>query len=325
MECREQYALTYLDGYTPKAIVEPTEFGSIMHYALEHQFDFSSPDECIHSITDQYRSWRVPTLLHPREREVLERLLGLAEVTFPRYCHFWEEDDKRIKWIKRESKFKVPYEVQTPTGTRKVVLQGMRDGVYRIPKTGKLGVFETKNKSKVDDSAIHDSLKADKQTLFYIWVTYLETGELPEQVMYNVIRRTASKPRKGRGKNAKPETVYDYLKRIAEEIDKDPDSYFKRWQVDLVSSDIMQFVKRTLDPEIVNYLLWYDTVKKNPLRHQRWIEENKSPYHFQNLNALVGKYGKAAMYDLIVNNSLRQYRIRSEVFPELEDSFLALP
>jgi hypothetical protein len=325
LECREQYALTYLDGYTPKAIVEPTEFGSIMHYGIEHQFNYATPEECIHSITDQYRQWRIPTLLHSRERDTLERLLGLVEVTFPRYCRYWHEDDQRITWIKREVKFKVPYEVNTPTGPRRIYLQGMRDGLYRVPKTSKLGIFETKNKSKVDDSAIHDSLKADKQTLFYIWVTYLETGELPEQVMYNVIRRTNKKPLKGRGKNAKAENIVDFFNRIAAEIDKNPEDYFKRWKVDLVPSDVTEFVKKTLDPEIVNYLLWYDSVKKNPLRHERWLEENKSPYHSQNLNALTGRYGKAAMSDLIVHNSLRNYRIRSEVFPELADSFLVSP
>jgi hypothetical protein len=50
MECPEQFSLQWIDGLTPKKISQPLEFGSIMHYALEHQFR-GDPHETIHIIT----------------------------------------------------------------------------------------------------------------------------------------------------------------------------------------------------------------------------------------------------------------------------------
>lgn len=325
LENPEAAALSYIDGLTPKKIYEPFEFGSIMHYALEHQFAFGTPEECIHSITSQYRNWRIPTLLHQGERDTLEGILSLAELTFPPYCRYWAADDKKIEWIARESKFKIPYEVQTPEGPRKVLFRGMRDGVYRVPKTGKLGIFETKNKSKIDDAEIRDGLKADMQTLFYSFVTFLELGEMPEQVTYNIIRRCTVYKRKGRGKNAVPETQEAYMKRVKQDIDKHNNQYYIRYAVDLLHSDINYFVTRTLNPLLVAFIQWHDSLKKNPLYHERWAEGNRSPYHFLNLNGLQGKYGKSQMWEFIVNGNLRHYRVRQEVFPELEDSFLVIP
>lgn len=326
MECPEQAAVSYIDGYTPKKLSEPLESGSIMHYCLEHQFKFPSPEACVQTVCNQYRRWRIPTLLHSRERDSLEQLLGLCEVVFPRYARYWHEDDSRIHWVKRESQFRVPYEVNTPEGPRKIHLRGMRDGVYRVPNTGKLGVFETKNKARIVDDDIKDGLKADMQTMFYVWATYLELGELPEQIIYNVIRRTALYRRKGDArKGTQPESDQDYLKRVAQDIDKDPSNYFMRWVVDLTPVEVRDFVVKTLDPLLVRFIQWHDSLKKNPLRHERWIDGNRSPFHFLNLNALVGKYGKAQEYELIVNNATRLYRLRKETFPELEESFLLIP
>lgn len=315
MGCPEQMALSWVDGLTPKALNVPLEFGSIMHYAIEHQFDYQSPLECILAVTSQYQTFRSTTLLHSKERDTLEFLLGLAEVTFPEYCRYWHEDDSATEWLGREEKFDVPYDVVMPDGTiRQIRLRGMRDGLYRIPKKGTLGLFETKNKSKIGESEIMDALRADFQTLFYIFVTQLERGELPEQVKYNVIRRSNKYQRKG-------ETNASLLKRIAEDIkdnrDKKDSYYFKRFKVDLLPSEIKEFEIKTLRPALVNFILWWDSVKKNPLREGRW----SSPLHYRNLNALESKFGKADMWDAIVLGSTRPYRVRSEVFPELEDSF----
>lgn len=326
MECPEQAAISYIDGYTPKKLSEPLEGGSIMHFCLEHQFNYPSPEACVQSVCEQYRKWRIPTLLHTKERDALECLLGLCEVTFPRYARYWNEDDSRIPWIKRESKFRVPYEVSTPEGPRKLYLRGMRDGLYRVPNTGSLGVFETKNKARIVDDDIKDGLKADMQTMFYVWATFLETGEMPEQVIYNVIRRTTLYRRKGDArKKTAAETTPQYLKRVAEDIDKAPDNYFLRWRVDLVKDDVIQFVVKTLNPLLIRLIQWEDSLKKTPLLHERWLDGNRSPFHFLNLNALVGKYGKVQEYELIVNNARRHYRLRKEVFPELEESFLVTP
>lgn len=325
MECPEQAALSYIDGLSNKGISTPLEFGSIMHYAIEHQFSFPDPKKCIYAVTNQYRKFRTPTLSHSKERETLDFLLGLAEITFPAYCEYWHQDDQRINWIQREVKFDIPYDLPMPNqdvgyGLEgkiiRIRLRGMRDGIYSPPKApNRRGIFETKNKSRIDENDIRDGLRADLQTLWYVFCTWIESGILPDEITYNIIRRDATYRRKDESQAA-------YLGRIAELIKKTPEHYFVRFHVKLVQSDMRHFVDKTLYPLLVSFVRWWHSIKKNPTYRERWMEGQRSSFHFQNLNALVGKYGRADMYQKIVEpGSTSKYHIRSEPFPELSDLF----
>lgn len=312
--CQEQFGLKYIDGLSTKAISIPLEFGNIMHFGLECQLKFPSALEAIYHVTSKYRVWRGKTLLNPRESDTLDFLCGLAEITFPAYCDYWDADDKKLNWIGREEKFDVPYDVQMPDGSiRTIRLRGMRDGLFR-PKQSILGLFETKTKSRISENEIRDGLKADMQTLFYIFVTYLERGELPTTIKYNIIRRSDKKPHKN-------ESVDSQLDRIKKDIKARPDFYFMRFNAELVKKDVDEFVRRTLNPLLVRFIHWWDNLKKSPLGNDRF----QSPFHSLNLNSLIGKYGRADMYSAIVDRNRRPYRIRTAVFPELEDSFLVTP
>jgi len=313
--CQEQFGLKYIDGITPKAISGPLEFGNIIHYGLEHQFESSSPLEVIRNITNKYRAWRSKTLLNNNELDTLEFLCGLAEITFPAYCKYWETDDRKLSWVERESKFDIPYTLDERT----IRLRGMRDGLFRMKLPGlatpALGIFETKTKSRISEQEIRDGLMADMQTLFYCFVTKLITGEYPKRVKYNIIRRSDTYRRKD-------ESTPTYLSRVKDDIEKRPDHYFSRFTVDLIQRDIDRFQQLTLDPLLRRFVAWWDSVKKNPVGKGRF---ESSPLHSLNLGALTTKYGKADMWQVIVNGNMTPYRIRSEVFPELEDSFLATP
>lgn len=307
LECREQFSLSYIEGLTNKKISGPLEFGSIIHYCLEHQFDYQTARECSDTVCRQYRDWRVKTLLNSSEKDELEELVNLARITFPLYASYWEVDDKHITWVDREEKFDVPYELETEGGLRRLRLRGMRDGVLRIGD--RLGLFETKTKSRINELEITSGLRSDMQTLFYCFTTYLQKQEMPRFVEYNIIRRGGLYRRKG-------ETTRKYLQRVELDVKKKPDHYFKRFRIELLPHDILNFQKMVLDPLLRAFLQWYDSVKKNP------FQRSKSPYHFPNLNALVGKYGKANMWEAMVNGNRNSYYVRSAPFPELEESFL---
>jgi hypothetical protein len=147
------------------------------------------------------------------------------------------------------------------------------------------------------------------QTMLYCFVTYLSTGIFPNKIIYNVIRRPDLYRRKG-------ENLVDYLRRTGEDIDSRPDHYFKRYNCSLVQDDITGFQKNTLDPILRLFIQWWDSIKKNPTKEGRF----QSPYHYLNSSALVGKYGKVEMWDAIFGDMSR-YKVREEVFAELEDSF----
>lgn len=240
-------------------------------------------------------------------------LCALADVTFPAYCEYWAHDDKKVDWIGREEKFDVPYEVQTPDGPRTIRLRGMRDGLFKLAKV--MGVFETKTKSRISENEIRDNLRSDMQTLFYCFVTWVETGEMPRIIKYNVVRR-ADLYRRSSGR----EPIVEFMKRVKTDIATRPEHYFSRFRADLSSRDLSEFKRRTLDPLLCRFIHWWDNLKKSPVGNDRF----KSPYHSLNCNALIGKYGKADMWEMLVKKNMKPYRIRTEVFPELEDSFLAI-
>ncbi len=308
LECREQFSLSYIDGLTPKKISVPLEFGSIFHLCCEHQFTNPnhSPIQVAKQITKGYKQLRSKSLLSTADKDSLEGIIQLIEATFPAYCNHWAADDEAIQWVKREEKFAVKYTIHTETGPVTVLLRGMRDGIIRVYK--KLGLFETKTKSRINESDIRDGLKADMQTMFYLHATYLEKKEMPETVLYNVIRRSSMYRKKD-------ESIKSYVERIKKDISIRPDYYFMRWEVTVTKTDLNNFVKKTLDPILIQFINWYNSVKKNP------TDRFQSPFHFLNSNALFNKYGRSDMFTAIHGN-YRPYRVRSVPFPELEESFV---
>jgi len=141
----------------------------------------------------------------------------------------------------------------------------MRDGRIRI--YNKLGIFETKTKSRIDEADIRDGLKADMQTMIYLFATYLDSKEFPETVLYNVIRRSTMYQRKD-------ESIKSFIDRIKHDMSIRPDYYFMRWEVTVTKEDITSFVKKTLDPILIQFVSWYNSIKKN--EKDRFL----SPYHF---------------------------------------------
>jgi hypothetical protein len=313
MDCPEQFSLQWIDGLTPKKISPPLEFGSIMHYGLEHQFNGRDPEYTIKTITEQYKSHRGKTLCNSSERDLLAFLCGLAEVTYVQYCNYWHYDDRQIDWIAREEKFNLPYNFPAQEGgEQSIILKGMRDGLYEYTNqsgTRMFGVFETKTKSQIREAEIIDNLHADMQTMMYCFCTYLEKGRYPNEVKYNVIKRSDLYRRKG-------ERTPDYLRRIKDDIEARPEFYFRRYTAAITATDIHNFVSKTLNPVLNLFIRWYESIKKNPIGAERF----QSPYHFLNSTALVSKYGKAAMWDAIFGN-LHDYILRESVFPELADNF----
>lgn len=307
----EECALSYLDGLTPKRVSIPLEFGSLFHSCVEHQYTHKNetPLQVVRKINKAYKTLRKKTLFSTTDKDTLECLTQLVEATFPPYCEYWKEEDAQVTWVNREDKFNVNYNVRVPDSNPiNIRLRGMRDGVIRV--YGKLGIFETKTKSRINELEIKDSLKADMQTMIYLLATYIEYGEFPETVLYNVVRRSSIYRRKN-------ESVKDYIDRISEDMRKRPSYYFMRWESTVTKEDLQDFLHKTLNPLLIQFSTWYNSVKKNPQ------DRFQSQYHFLNSNALFGKYGRSDMWDAIHGN-FRPYRIRTVVFPELEESSLVL-
>ena len=316
-DCREQAYQSYVMGYSGKKLKDGLEFGSIWHLMQEHYYGDikQSPAKVAAKVCLAYEKWRKPTLFK-NEHENFQILLGVAELMFPLCVKHWAADDAEIEWIEQEQKFKTPYEFLDVDGKKRTIyLRGMRDGVYR--EDGILGVFETKTKGQINQTAIRDQLKADLQTLIYVTTAMIEFGEMPKKVMYNVVRRPQLKRKQNEGLN-------DFLKRIKADVIKRPKFYFMRWNVDLLKSDIVNFRKETLDKLLGIFCQWADGLKKIGALDGKPDKRFDTPYHFRNCTALVGRYGRVDMFDLLTKKNTSGYLKRKSCFPELDESNQAL-
>lgn len=310
LACREQFALGYIEGWTPRAFSTPLEFGSIFHFMLE-KIGTDSPDRIAREVTKSYHDTRKKTL-DGVSYDALQLTLTNAQVLFPIYVEYYKEADSKYHWLQREHIFRVPHKF-TNTSTdfasgkiEEVVLTGMRDGEYRT-EAGHLGLFETKTKSTIDDLAIQDGLRADLQTMFYLYALQREYKETPKQILYNVVRRPQLRIKTS-------ESYDDYGKRVEADIRTRPDWYFRRFEVSVSQGDIEVFLDTTLDPILRLMYQWWDSIRDNPF--DRWA----SPFHFRSLPALMNRYGKAALYNLMIRNRENEYYRRSSPFPELKES-----
>lgn len=307
IECPEQFSLAYIEGLTPTKLNEALEYGSMMHLCLEHQYEKTgNPSEVAQDVLAAYVKFRSAKLKSTRERDELKKLAALVGVIFPVYCKHWQKDDERLRWISREEKFDQLYSLPTPQGTRKIRMRGMRDGVFEVGSS--IGIFETKTKQYIDEEKIINGLRADMQTMFYVLATYLQRGVCPQTVLYNVIRRPSIRQKK-------KELLGDYLKRVKDDVESRFDWYFYRWEIVLLPSDLDNFINQTLNPLLLDFVRWWDGVKKNPLDRFQY------PYHRLVSPNLIGKFGKTDMYDAVHGN-MKPYTTRSAVFPELEESIL---
>ena len=308
LQCPEQFALNYLEGWTKKGFSIPLEFGTVIHLCIAHPKAFSSPEKVAQEVCRSYEAERRRTLFHHTDLVTMQKTLTLAEVIFPHYIRYYKEDDTHQIWVDREKPFEIAHTFDSlPQGnnlsTPEIVkLRGIMDGVYRM-KDQNIGLFETKTASQIDDLAIQSGLRADMQTLLYLYALSVVYDRHPTQVLYNVIRR----PGQILGKT---EDMSRYRARVDADIHKRPEWYFRRYEVTVLEQDLRNFITGVLDPVIRRILQWWRSVEEAP------FDRFKSPYHYLNLNALLNKYGKAALYDLIVLGRKNGYSQRSLVFPE---------
>lgn len=306
LACREQFALGYIEGWTSRAFSTPLEFGSLFHFMLE-KIGTAPPEDIAREVCKSYHDARKKTL--KGDHGDLQLALTNAETLFPLYVAYYQERDSKLQWLQREHVFKIDHWFTIPNRDpqfqQKITLTGMRDGEYRNIFGG-LGLFETKTKSNIDDIAIQDGLRADLQTMLYLLSLRREYREEPSEILYNVVRRPQLRLKVN-------ETLVEYGKRLREDISSRPDWYFRSYEVTVSPGDIDCFVETTLDPVLRCLLQWWDSISANPL--SRW----GSPYHYRNLSALMTRYGKCQLYNLMILGRKSEYYQRSSPFPELKE------
>ncbi len=165
---------------------------------------------------------------------------AMAEAVWDHYCDFWEKDDMKTRWMGLESTFDVNF-----NGYR---LRGQRDGVFETAKR-KLWLKETKTKGRIpNQTTLMSLLGFDFQNLFYLTASEVETGRKIEGVLYNIVRRP--------GLERKDDSLIEYYNRIFDHIDKDPEHYFKRYEIFYPRSVIEHFQNEELPAKLKEFEMW---------------------------------------------------------------------
>ena len=262
--CRHRLHINKVQGWQPKRINFPMEFGSLFHLLLEAS-DQGHDDSIFTRIVDNYILKRT----EGKSADVMKEasLMGaVVLVTHRQYVAYWDQNpsllrdvkhvyEKDFGWIEKEKAFEVEYRMSTG---RKVKLRGKRDGVFKIPGENQLILKENKTKGQIDADGLTQGLHKDMQTMLYILSMFLEFKSLPWGLLYDVIRRTSLKPRVA-------DTPASFAERVEADIVKRPDFYFMRWTREINQDEIHDFCTRQLDPLLYQITTWWDSIKRKPM------------------------------------------------------------
>lgn len=296
-QCPEQFSLRYIEGLVHKSLKEPLVFGSLFHQCLEYRGKLS-PIEAMALYREQAKQ------THQYDRDymnALEHLIHKVAAIFPAYEKEYPLRAE-ARCIRAEKSFSIPVEIM---GVR-FNIRGKRDREIAA-KGKKVALQEVKTKSKIDQVKIRHLLRADLQTLIYLWSMWKETGKVPAYLLYDVIKRPQLRVTRN-------ETLQQHYTRVAKHAMDARKDYFFRWKVDPITErDLVRFENETLFPTLRAIVSWWLQVRQVP------FARFDAPLHHQNLSALSDPYLESDYYDLLILGKRENYLQLSSPHPELSE------
>lgn len=315
LACREQTRLAYKELWTSHYEPLFREFGSCYHWLLGQIYGGhkvpGSPRTVDRLIAEYHKLWKKE---NPRPNQARlnqqDFVYGLCEKVLPAYLKRYDGDFsgkykmgynvvRPVKWIASEKIWKQRYVVDNITDIQfEVLIRGRFDQVFEDKKK-KLWLLETKCLSVIQEDNIVDTLPEDIQCLLYLLAIKLIYKRKPAGVLYNIVRRPGLRL-------GKDETVKALLGRVEKDVNnpKRQDHYFKRIEMAIDWSEIEIWQEKFLNPILAEIRDW----DKGKVRH--WM----------NPDALVSKYGRCTLFDMIVKEDNSRYYRRKNVFNELQDN-----
>lgn len=323
------------------------EYGSLFHAGLEEHARLKSsiPDfekrvsKAMMGIANFAKSLIAK---HPESHAEIKKWEWFACGQFELYMKHWHKTDTDRKYIAQEQVFRVP--TKLPSG-RVVDIRGKYDEIFEVGgsktsrakgtvKAGTPWLQENKTKGDIDEEGITSSLQSDLQTMMYLHTldgSDLIQGRRCLNILYNVISRPLGQKWSPRQK--KTESEKDFQWRVLDQMEAEPDKFFKRWNVQLAYSDLENFRHRVLFPLLEQVCDWWESIQSNPL--DPWSTDRSrnrgvvpNPHHYQRpfgvYDSLAQGYRGDYFPFVISNGKDRKGLIRLEsAFPELDDPSLS--
>jgi hypothetical protein len=292
------------------------EYGSIFHKLIEEGTRLGNKYTRV-KLTKTINEWVKDHYKSP------ESLL-LAKIAIVQYHEYkkWEKTRPKYNYIAQEPVFDEEYTlpecnfkaqgIKLSIPKTKIRLRGRIDEV--IEQGGKIWLQENKTKSRIDTQIIVDTVPENIQVMFYAVAARLKYGKPVAGFIYNIIRKPGQRQRKSESDNA-------YLDRIEEEIQADPEYYFKRLTYTFKPNDIKKWEREELQPLLYQLYIWWKSIEANPT--EPWTDEegNVNPFHGRRSFGIFDpmSVGKGEFFELIVYGKTDGLVIDNEMFPELKD------
>lgn len=305
--CPMKFKWRHLEGLAPAKTSGSLDFGSIAHElfdriygACKHvqgeglTFKFEPDLLRLHiaSLYERDRKKLQEMEISGTQEQELEKTYGMVEALLRVYFDRFQNDFEDYTFLDLERVFDVPYTY--PDGA-KVRLRGKFDGVLRVG--GKLRLFEHKTKGRIDEGMLVDKMAFDLQVMMYLYCMEHIYGEVPEGVIYNVLKRPELKQRTERN----PETLREFLDRIEGDIRTRPDFYFVRFNADILPVERKE---------------WLREFHQIMLRIREW-NDNRSFYRVSSRCDTGGL--KCECIPICSRDDRTNFSKRESVFPELEE------
>jgi hypothetical protein len=281
--CRERFRLLVCEGLRPVDVFNHRIMYGNMWHLLEEDL-VKGNGKIRWEALDRYR--QDLQRKYPLQQEQILHWYEVCRIQFPLYVLYWEDhpSTRAREPLLQEQVFSVPYDL--PSG-RTVQLRGRWDGLEGIREEKGIWVRETKTKSEINEAQLRRQLTYDLQTMIYL--VALERSQdlacrtpprrdtifqsLPgwqgipiSGIQYNVIRRPLSggkgtivrhKPTKSRPLGESREAFYQ---RLAGVLTDSSETWFARWQIRILPSEIHKFRCECLDPILEELCLWWDWI-----------------------------------------------------------------
>ena len=314
INCRERFRLYAVEGMREeKSSKHAMNWGTYFHNLIE--LHAAHPNLSAGGIIR--RAKKVPL---PQEER------NQAHTVFHAYMEHYAECN--YKYCAQEQEFRVPYILGNG---KKVNLVGKTDEIISfLPhpqfRQGSLWIQENKTKEKINEYKIESGLINDLQTMMYAVCVEALFKKPVEGVVYNVIRKPSLRPktlkytdRLGKKVSRKESTV-EFNQRLTEDIELNPEHYFKRWVIPFPSGHKEQWRQRTFDPILNDLCNWWESVKHDPF--SPWVLKNGEP-NFHHWIKPFGVYdsmttGTGDFFDYLTRGLSVSVSVGNEPFPELE-------
>jgi len=306
-DCRELSRLS-LNGWTALQPSMPLIFGGVTHGLFERVYADMQKTKQTKPPTDKFvhdrlaaieQLWKIE---NPRASaqslQYLEMTQTVAQAIMPIYFRHWQTDFADLRWLPQglEREFKIPMTGMAAQGVPwRTFIRGKMDGIFFRGKQNAVWLFETKTKSRIEDSAIADIMPFELQVGIYLWAVWRLTGVVPAGVLYNILRRPGLRQKQG-------ESLATFGARMIQDIHDRPDWYFIRMEMEITKTDLER-TEAELRDLVGDFILW-------------WKGQTG---HYRNSSHCENKYGTCHMLPICSRRDTTGFYQRDRIFLELEN------